>query len=206
MVGLLFSLAIYNGVTLPVSFPEVLYRKLLGGRAKCIHHIQDGWPVLSKGLLDLLQWADGDVEEVFARTYEFTFEVWDQNVHVNIQAPQQFDTASAPDVQTPWTKILKGTEDASYIRTSRGQCKASQEHHSANRNRHPSRLHSSEPREAAFVTNANREQYVEDYLDWLTDRSIRPQYEAFARGFLTCLDERSLTVYNAPVIFSIEQR
>lgn len=51
-----------------------------------------------------------------------------------------------------------------------------------------SRSHSS------YVTNANREDYVKDYIYWLTEKSIQKQYEAFAKGFYTCINKQSLSV------------
>ena len=44
LVGLLFGLAIYNGVILDVSFPMVLYRKLLGNRGK-LEDLESSHPV-----------------------------------------------------------------------------------------------------------------------------------------------------------------
>lgn len=46
-----------------------------------------------------------------------------------------------------------------------------------------------------MVTNENREQFVKDYIFWLTDKSIRPQYDAFARGFYACLDRTALSLF-----------
>lgn len=51
-----------------------------------------------------------------------------------------------------------------------------------------SRSHSS------YVNNANREDYVKDYIYWLTEKSIQKQYEAFAKGFYTCINKQSLLV------------
>ena len=56
----------------------------------------------------------------------------------------------------------------------------------------PLSLESEVDEDSATVTNETREQYVKDYVFWLTDKSIRPQYEAFHRGFLTCLDPTAL--------------
>lgn len=48
--------------------------------------------------------------------------------------------------------------------------------------------------EGELVTNSNREQYVKDYISWLTDRSIRRQYQAFEKGFFAVLDPKALGV------------
>ena len=57
--------------------------------------------------------------------------------------------------------------------------------------------------EASLVTNENRGRYVKDYIFWLTDKSIRPQYEAFARGFYTCLDRTALSIFTAEALQSV---
>ncbi|KAI1764972.1 hypothetical protein GGR53DRAFT_288794 [Hypoxylon sp. FL1150] len=74
LVGLLISLAVYNGLTLPITFPKALYRKLLHEPVTELHHIADGWPDLANGLTNLLEWneKDGSVEDVFVLTYEFS--------------------------------------------------------------------------------------------------------------------------------------
>ena len=74
LIGMLCGLAVYNGVTLPVTFPTALYMKLLRYIPKDIEHIKDGWGPLAKGLRQLLDWDDGDVGDVFMRTYEFSYE------------------------------------------------------------------------------------------------------------------------------------
>ncbi|XXG95981.1 hypothetical protein Hte_002258 [Hypoxylon texense] len=82
LVGLLISLAVYNGLTLPITFPKALYRKLLGEPVTELHHIADGWPDLANGLTNLLEWneKDGSVEDVFVLTYEFSTSMFDKPV------------------------------------------------------------------------------------------------------------------------------
>lgn len=84
LLGLIASLAVYNGLTLPVTFPLALYRKLLNLPVTWLEHIQDGWPSVAKGLQKLLDWADGDVEEVFDLSYDFKFEDFGMAGHVDL--------------------------------------------------------------------------------------------------------------------------
>ena len=72
ILGLLTSLAVYNGLTLPFTFPIAFYKKLLGKDVINLEDIQDGWPALAKGLKELLDWKEGDVEEVFMRSFVFS--------------------------------------------------------------------------------------------------------------------------------------
>ena len=88
LLGLLASLAVYNGLTLPITFPTVLYRKLLGLQVTKLSDIEDGWPDLCKGLNNLLSWSDGSVEDVFVRSYVFGFETIGANISVDITWPR----------------------------------------------------------------------------------------------------------------------
>ena len=112
LLGLVFSLAIYNGVTLSINFPMVFYLKLMGANSlnrETIPNrwftgptpftptgIQDGWPQLAKGLDALLNWKEGDVRDVFMRTYDFSFEAYGQTVNVPMRKYGLDQTWSGP--------------------------------------------------------------------------------------------------------------
>ena len=74
LLGILVSLAVYNGLTLPFTFPLVMYRKLSGAHNHRLSDLEDGWPDLVKGLKALRDWKDGDVEDVFMRSYVFSID------------------------------------------------------------------------------------------------------------------------------------
>jgi len=63
LIGLVFGLAIYNGIILDVSFPLVLYRKLLG-RKGCFEDLEFSHEEIYKGLVEMLQYT-GSIEEDF---------------------------------------------------------------------------------------------------------------------------------------------
>lgn len=90
MLGVLFSLAIYNGITLPVTFPLAFYNLMLNSRFRflddhsSLDYIRDGWPDLAKSLQTLLDWKDGDVAEVFVRDYAFSYEAFGQQVDIDM--------------------------------------------------------------------------------------------------------------------------
>jgi hypothetical protein len=162
LIGMIISLAVYNGLTLPVTFPKALYRKLLDEEVTELHHIADGWPDLANGLTSLLEWdeKDGLVEDIFARTYEFSVEQFGQPVS------REMDTS------TRWPQF-------SDLQTS------------------------SNPEDAPLVTNENRNNYVSDYIRWLTDISVHPQFEAFKTGFFSCIDRRSISLFDPETLQSI---
>jgi hypothetical protein len=161
LIGLIMSLAVYNGLTLPITFPKALYRKILGVSNTELHHIEDGWPDLASGLTTLLEWDEknGSVSNVFSRTYEFTIDLFGKQVSRDMAAG------------TNWPQFHE-----------------------------PS---SSNPVDARLVDSDNRNEYVSDYILWLTDISVRPQFEAFWKGFLTCLDRRSLSLFDPDTLQAV---
>ncbi|KAF2264692.1 hypothetical protein CC78DRAFT_463070 [Lojkania enalia] len=170
MLGIVFSLAVYNGITLPVTFPLALYRHLLAPRSnKTIHDIWDGWPTLANSLDELLNWSDGDVSDVFMRSYSFSLDVFGERMDVDMQG------FKAHGAQKP----LEGTTGAeeSLKCTPWGMWPAATE-------------------ETPLVTNANRDRFVRDYIVWLTYRSIAPQLEAFQKGFNVCIHPKSLRLFD----------
>lgn len=104
MLGVLFSLAIYNGITLPVTFPLALYNLMLNSRFTflddhtSIDYIRDGWPDLAKSLEMMLNWQDGDVAEVFTRQYAFSYEAFGQTVDIDMT---KHDDESVLSDETP---------------------------------------------------------------------------------------------------------
>jgi len=70
MIGVLVGLAVYNGVILNVSFPKVLYKKLLGQQIT-FEDLRDVDPELYSGLKQLLEYSPAEeVEDVFCRSHE----------------------------------------------------------------------------------------------------------------------------------------
>jgi hypothetical protein len=192
LIGLLVSLAVYNGLTLPVTFPKALYRKLLGEPVTELHHIADGWPDLASGLTTLLEWdeKDGLVEDVFARTYEFSVSAFGQHITREMKPPSASDAHlrlrranTTNDHPESWPQTPKTTAQSS----------ATPPPHQGN----PS------SDDAPLVTAANRNAYVSDYIRYLTTVSVAPQYEAFARGFHACLHPKSLTLLTPSLLQSV---
>jgi hypothetical protein len=198
LLGLLMSIAVYNGLTLPVNFPVAFYRKLLGLKVKHLEHIRDGWPELTQGLDSLLTWTDGDVGDVFMRTYEFSFESAGSLETVDMQKigrDEVWPGSKAPsaDQQVVWSNPSHCFDPETARTPSSTAAEAS------NRTSSPS----TPTLEAPLVTNQNRTQFVKDYIFWLTDKSIRPQFEAFLRGFHTCLDRSALSIFTPEALKTV---
>ena len=180
MIGVLFSLAVYNGITLPVTFPLALYDYFLNqaynsGDIDAIDYIADGWPILAKSFHEFLNYQ-GEVADLFMRDYTFSFSAFGQTIDVDMQAFHDVEWPEPSiDKPDPWTIGL-----------------------------HVEKLHLNDPSWRHLrngrtvpptVTNETREQFVDDYVKWLTYRSVAPQLQAFTRGFHTCLHPASLTFF-----------
>jgi hypothetical protein len=170
MIGILFSLAVYNGITLPVTFPLVLYHLLLsaGGPlcdqvmdANNLNFFSDGWPALINGFEQLLAWEDGDVGDVFMRDYAFSYEAFGQRIDHNMEES--------------FTRSRHATANSHAVP--------------------PEDLPTPATKEAKLVTNENKKDFVRDYLQHLTVLSVEPQLRAFIKGFLTCLHPKSLLLF-----------
>ena len=157
LLGILVSLAIYNGLTVPVTFPIALYMKILNHEPDHVEDIVDGWPDLARGLRNLRDWADGDVEDVFCRSYTFSVDVFGKTEDYNMFSPmnQSSSRSSSPDIP--------------------------------------------------MVTNANRHQYIIDYVRQLTTHSVAAQYEPFAKGFKTVINARSLSLFTPNALQTLIQ-
>ncbi|PYH45027.1 HECT domain protein [Aspergillus saccharolyticus JOP 1030-1] len=216
LLGLLMSLAVYNGLTLPVNFPTAFYRKLLGLKVKQLDHIQDGWPELVRGLEGLLAWDEGDVGDIFLRTYEFSYEAFGNVETVDMQKidkdapwPTPFLPLRPPLTGTrslgyspPWSEVRHYTDHVNLSPPSSMAAETAGSYRDTAKSVGPlpaAAAQSPTPpaEEACLVTNANRGQFVKDYIFWLTDKSVRPQFEAFAKGFYTCLDRTALSIFTA---------
>lgn len=179
LVGLVVALAVYNGLTLPVSFPKALYRKLLGEPVTDIHHISDGWPQIARSLTELLEWdeAHGAVEDVFAITYEFSTSMFNEHVSREMYSITP-GSKDSPEHEWPQFEYTAGAGAGTWGGVSSLD----------------------NPEDAPLVTNANRNAYVSDYIRYMTDVSVRPQYEAFAKGFRSILHPKSLTLLNPELL------
>lgn len=232
-LGILMSLAVYNGLTLPVTFPIAFYRKLLDLKVKKLEHIADGWPDLSRGLQTLLDWTEGDVGDVITRTYEFSYELCGSTVTVDMHKVGRDDPwpprmpkisrkgkerAKSTSFELPLepaelTPPIQPSPDLQPVLTPSVPFPALSRTSSISLKgittpismTDSDILLQSPTAEAPLVTNANRVQYVKDYILWLTHKSISEQYEAFARGFYTCLDRTALSIFTPEALkFVIE--
>lgn len=73
LIGIVLGLAIFNNVILPVSFPMVVYRKLMNLKISW-RDLQDCNPVIYNSLKSILEYSEPDMEDVFAQTFEIGYQ------------------------------------------------------------------------------------------------------------------------------------
>ncbi|KAF2396907.1 hypothetical protein EJ06DRAFT_584888 [Trichodelitschia bisporula] len=164
LLGIIMSLAIFNGFPLEVTFPLALYKKVLGHRVTP-DDISDGWPSIFRLFGDFKE-CSGDVAEEFAVPYAFPIDANGSQYTLDISVLG----ADAPFPAYSSDGTLLGTTD-----------------------------------DPPFVTAATRSEFIERYTMWLTDKSVRPQFEAFARGFAACLDRTAMKLLDGQLLRSLTE-
>lgn len=227
LLGLITSLAVYNGLTVPVNFPLALYRKLLQLPVTQLEHIRDGWPSLARGLQDLLDWTGESVENVFVRSYSFSFEAFGKTIHTDLEEIESdrdrpsnkssgyaaYDADIQDDAAGGFTSFKSGLRKlsaSSQVSSRRSDGSIVSDSSADGSSIRPGRDGLRPPpnsvtsqESSPMVTNENRDRYVEDYIFWLTDKSIRSQYNSFAAGFYTCLGTKSISIFSPEDLKSV---
>lgn len=269
LLGILISLAVYNGLTLPFTFPLVMYRKLSGLHSHTLSDLEDGWPELVKGLKALRDWKDGDVEDIFMRTYVFSidkFGATEDRLIGQYERVEQGDEDKMGVGKEKTKKVAKvvrikrkpkkacktaaeeGEEDAlRYLRGGQFQdvtagstdemlmsdsqsrvpyltgfgeqnmptITSEEEALEYLKSRESKKAHietdeelcmlgpssphavpaSPATEETPMVTNANRDQYIQDYIHQLTYKTVYTQFNAFRYGFFTCFHPKAISLF-----------
>lgn len=182
LVGLLVGLAMYNGITLPLSFPTAFYAFLTRRREAKPITISDGWPSQENSLRAVLT-EDLDLE------YSFPMEA--NGLTLSKIRRHQQQTPEQPDRGIAQTWVLE-VKDA--VPDGGGKALSDEEVQNID---WPGWALTPASSPTANVTPANREQYVRDYYEWLTYGSVAPQWGAFMKGFESIIDQHTLSIFTA---------
>ncbi|VVC87271.1 ubiquitin-protein ligase E3A [Leptidea sinapis] len=140
LIGIVLGLAIYNNIILAVNFPMVVYRKLMGKKGS-FEDLSDWNPILYKGLKDMLEYSESDLEETYCQTFRICYrDVYGNNIFHDLKE-------NGDDI---------------------------------------------------FVTQENKQEFVEMYADFLLNKSVEAQFKAFRRGFVMVTDESQLCTLFRP--------
>lgn len=199
LLGLLVALALYNGITLPISLPRVFYRILAGypnppTAYQAVEELRDGWPVLARSMQSVLDNHIPDLE------YTFPFEA--NGIRMQILSPEnvyhndartrglsrlqiyepEFGSQNDPKIRdilqvtstTPEVNLKVISDEVPGWKLERA---------------------SSEPED---VTQENKDYYVMQYAHYTIYHSVSPQWKAFERGFWDgeLIEQRHLRLFS----------
>ncbi|GAB7337952.1 hypothetical protein MBLNU457_4332t1 [Dothideomycetes sp. NU457] len=207
LLGLLFGLAMYNGITLPVSLPLAFYRKLLGNRCN-FDDLKEGWPSLARNLESLLS-MDG-VEDL---AVDFTYTVTANGLLLDAELadPWYSGTPDEPGLLTVYSfssdgsRADLGEDDPAYhmVQTVRAD-EEGMELDLKWPGWTVKQLDPGDPNhEPISVTSRNRHEYVDNYTQWILDWSVRPQFYAFAAGFYRAVDTKATRMLTPEIFRSL---
>lgn len=220
LVGMLFALAIYNGITLPVSLPLVFYATFLHdhvpGRRRDPNSIRDGWPAMYKSLNTILTADIPGLELVFpmeANGLRLSIAGW-QDEPTGALAQNGGGLAIRAYVIES-TPIAHHSEAAPTTHSASASSTAASDRHLHYRRSSPdldnlSSLNwpgwsfiDNRDRSAPELTVSNKHAYAFEMLEWLVYSSVAPQWHHFLRGFHRILPRHILRMLTPPQLQSL---
>lgn len=183
LCGLLFAIAIYNGITLPVNFPTAFYSHLCGKQKPNVELLSDAWPDIEKSLRSI---CHDD-----AAGFDNTFSLEANGLRLTVLPDRDGQWHDSSRIILP---VVDATPiiyhpDARYGPAPNVSADASSSRPSAIVDIdniadawpgwHLIRA-SAEPQE---LTDETKHIWARDYAFWLTFSSVAPQFMAFQRGF-----------------------
>jgi hypothetical protein len=194
LCGLLFGLAIYNGITLPVNFPLALYGRFIPRERPWEVVIADRWPDETRSLQNIL---DEDIPGL-----EAVVPLEANGLRLSILAHAgAFQDNNVSDDRIP-AHVVEASRIAHH-KSHEGNGSETGHDDSAMAAKPLDvdiesieeawpgwRLRKAE--QAPIEVNADiKKDYVLFYTHWLVWRSVAPQFSAFEKGFRTIIDEHS---------------
>lgn len=174
LFGLLMALAIYNGITLPVRLPSMFYYILCGSEHDLmVAHdplimIQDAWPTVARSLRSL--------RTEYVEDLEFAFPLEVNGIRLSCLPLTGEPKSSLHDR----LKLRVVNSSPSSRSSASPSIDMSQLRHAWPGWDIVESEENPEP-----VTPENIERYLAAYSTWLCYHSVRPQIQAFAKGFRT---------------------
>ena len=172
LFGLTVALALYNGITLPIRLPKVLYTILslldmhnscldLGGKLQ-LQDLNDRWAHEVRSLQSILSYEVDDLE------YSFPFEA--NGLRMSVQYPDTRFRSAKYEIQVlDMTLVDGGRPDITHCNPGDLNW--------------PGWQVNSISGQAKDVTNETKAEYVQDYIYHLCYGSVAPQLHGFLKGF-----------------------
>ncbi|KAF7191194.1 putative E3 ubiquitin-protein ligase HECTD2 [Pseudocercospora fuligena] len=183
LFGVLFALAVYNGITLPIRLPQIFYHILLSPSSPSdavaelgIEALQDGWSTMARSLKSIM---DG---EFYGLDFELPLEA--NGLRLSVLPPQKHEkgqrdsdlkVVDATPIIHHAGSVRSFDETRATLDTSLNLEQLSQGF--------PGWNVTKKAEEPMAVTSENKDDYVNTYVNWLCYTSVRPQFDALLKGF-----------------------
>ena len=186
LCGLLFALALYNGITLPVNFPLAFYLTLTRQLTRRLSIIADGWPTIKKSLDHIMEGDVPGLENVFPlEANGLRLTVLGHSIPDPINSLNQYrlpiidvtpivhheDGAGVPEPsqRAPQVGMTDNTTTALDIDSISKEW--------------PGWHLVKAPGPPQELDDSTKSEYVLSYVAWLVVGSVVPQFTAFLKGF-----------------------
>lgn len=179
LFGLLIALAIYNGITLPVSFPLILYTRLGALGCDGISSIEDGWPEMFRSLSAIQE------HDVPGLPYAFMVEANGVRLSLSsVELAAREDCKITARVTDATSIVHHPTYSMRLARTSLGFAAPHPDAVDLRALRWPGWIFEPAPdNEPDDVTQENKADYLDQYVTFLTYGCVAPQLHHFLKGF-----------------------
>ncbi|KAK9335945.1 hypothetical protein V1521DRAFT_438241 [Lipomyces starkeyi] len=144
VIGSTVALAVYNGCTISVSFPKMMYMMLLGEKPNRPEDIEDIFPSLAAGLKSVLS-DNIDIEDL-ELTFDYTYTSFDGTV----------------------TVPMRGSPSPALV-------------------------------------DANKNEYVAEYIEHLSYVTIAPSFDAFKRGWNKLIPDKLTKLFTPAELMALTQ-
>lgn len=203
LFGLLVALALYNGITIPVSFPLAFYKVLLGLPCDDLRDINDGWPEIARSLQSIKEGAYEGLD------YAFSLEANGLRLsidHATLETirSQTKEYASGKcftlDLQASEMSRIDSAETVSssstnpYLPTDQ-QWPGWKIHAPTAPKDEESHNTTETSATTTPLTSSNIASYTTDYTHWLHTLSVQPQQSAFLHGFHSLIPPHHLKLF-----------
>ena len=157
-----------------------------------LDHIRDGWPQRAKSLQEVLDWNDpnADIQDELTLSYVFNMVSGGEDIDVQMDKFDRYSTW--PDVERANKGDNTDTSTRPPLNHPAWRAPLAEDEN-----------HADSLPEPIMVTNENKDQWVDDYIWWLANKSVDREFQAFARGFFTCFDRKTLKVGSCSVAILI---
>lgn len=182
LCGLLIALAIYNGISIPVNFPDAFYN-MLCGEDQSLDSIRDAWPVVERSLREIRASSSENL------SIDESFPLEANGLRLSVGLSEELSMIKEERLELPVYSATPIAYQQDRMNDHATTAESDQPHSveidiSNIADAWPGwRLRKALEPPAEVTSSDERAEYVQNYVYWLTVGSVKPQWVAFLKGF-----------------------